>query len=84
MITLIKNVDVYAPERLGGRDVLLVGGKIAAVGEHLEPNVGGAVEIREIEAGGKIARAGFHRFPRPPPGWRRGGGLSGPGRRRRR
>ena len=59
MITVLRNADVYAPERLGVRDVLLVGGKIASVGEHVSMNLGGAVEIREIEAEGKALVPGF-------------------------
>ena len=59
MITILRNAEVYAPERLGVRDVLLVGGKIAAVREHVSLNAGGAVEVREIEAGGKALVPGF-------------------------
>ena len=31
MLTLIKNADVYAPEHLGLKDLLLEGGKIALI-----------------------------------------------------
>lgn len=33
MLTLIQNGEVYAPEPQGRRDVLLLGGRIARVGE---------------------------------------------------
>jgi beta-aspartyl-dipeptidase (metallo-type) len=33
MLTLIENGEVYAPEPQGRRDVLIVGGRIAQVGE---------------------------------------------------
>jgi hypothetical protein len=31
MIKLIKNVDVYAPDHLGKKDVLVAGKKVAAI-----------------------------------------------------
>ena len=33
---LLKQADVYAPEHLGIKDVLVCGGKIEAVGDNLE------------------------------------------------
>ena len=37
---LIKNADVYAPEHLGIKDVLICGAQIEAVGEGLEAAAG--------------------------------------------
>jgi len=37
MITLLRNADVYAPERVGHADILLAGGRIAAIGPDLQP-----------------------------------------------
>ena len=36
MITLIRDVDVFAPEPLGRQDVLFAGGKILAIGSKLD------------------------------------------------
>ena len=36
MLTLLKNVDIHAPEPLGVGDVLLAGGRIASVGPSLD------------------------------------------------
>ncbi len=45
-LTLLRNADVYAPEPLGRRDVLVGGGRVLAVGERLPlPAVPGAVEV---------------------------------------
>lgn len=35
MLTLLRNVDAYAPEPLGTTDILLAGGRIAAIGRDL-------------------------------------------------
>ena len=37
---LFKQADVYAPEYLGVKDVLVCGGKIEAVGDNLEGGTG--------------------------------------------
>ena len=37
MIKLIKNVDVYAPDHLGKKDVLIAGAKVAAIEAGIEP-----------------------------------------------
>ncbi len=36
MIIIIRNADVYTPEHAGKTDVLLIGGKIAAVGDSIK------------------------------------------------
>lgn len=33
---LIRNADLYAPEHVGMRDILIAGGKIIAVEPHLD------------------------------------------------
>ena len=48
---LLKQADVYAPEHLGIKDVLVCGGKIEAVGDNLEGGTGCQV----IDAKGKCA-----------------------------
>ena len=59
MVTLIKNIDVYQPEHIGVRDILLLGGKIAAVGEHLKADFGGALTVTTIDGSGLAATPGF-------------------------
>ena len=51
---LIKNADVYAPEHLGIKDVLICGAQIEAVGEGLEGGSG----CRDHRCRGKKADAG--------------------------
>jgi len=55
---LIKSADLYAPEHLGVRDILICGGKIAAVGTDLtfETN---AVETEVVDAGGDPVVPGY-------------------------
>lgn len=52
---LIKEADVYAPEHLGIRDVLICGGRIEAIGEQLRPMEG----CRVIAADGKRLTPGL-------------------------
>lgn len=59
MVTLIKNAHVYEPEDLGLKDVLVLGDKIAAVGENLRADFGGAVEVNTIDASGMALVPGF-------------------------
>lgn len=37
MLTLIQNADVYAPESLGRKDVLIADQRIAKIADHIEP-----------------------------------------------
>lgn len=59
MITLIKNVDVYKPEYIGKKDILIVGNKIAAIEEDISIELNGLVEFNEVDGSGKIAVPGF-------------------------
>jgi beta-aspartyl-dipeptidase (metallo-type) len=59
MITLIRNAQVYGPERLGSKDVLLVDGKIAAVEDNISIELNGFVDFQEIDAMDKILVPGF-------------------------
>lgn len=47
--TLIRNADLYAPEHVGHRDILVAGGKIIAVDDRLDPNIPG---METIDAAG--------------------------------
>ncbi|MGL4848626.1 MAG: beta-aspartyl-peptidase [Clostridium sp.] len=58
MIKIIKNVEVYAPEYLGKKDVCIVSDKIEGIYENLEvPKEFLTVEV--IEGNGKILVPGF-------------------------
>lgn len=59
MVTIIRNADVYAPEHLGRTDVLLLGGTIAAVGENLKADFGGAVKVTELDGSELILTPGL-------------------------
>lgn len=59
MITIIKNAEVYNPDRAGIKDVLLIGDKIAAIDDHISIDTKGLVEVTEINANGKILVPGF-------------------------
>lgn len=59
MVTIIRNTKVYQPEYAGVKDLLILGGTIAAVGEHLKADFGGSVEVREIDGEGLAAVPGF-------------------------
>ena len=55
MVTLIRNAKVYQPEYAGVRDILVLGGKIAAVGEKLQADFGGSLEVEELDGEGMAA-----------------------------
>lgn len=59
MITIIKNAEVYKPERAGIKDVLLLNGRIAAIDENISIDAKGFAEVTEIDAKGKILVPGF-------------------------
>ena len=59
MVTLIKNAKVYQPEYAGVKDILVLGDRIAAVGENLRADFGGSVEVEELDASGMAAVPGF-------------------------
>ena len=59
MVTIIRNAKVYQPEYAGAKDILVLGDKIAAVGEGLKADFGGCLEVREISAEGMAAVPGF-------------------------
>ncbi|MEW8969640.1 MAG: beta-aspartyl-peptidase [Mesobacillus sp.] len=58
MLTLIKNGDVYAPDYLGKKDILLVDRKIGFIQEEIIVPVG-FVKIQVIDATGKKVVPGF-------------------------
>lgn len=58
MITVIKNINVYAPEKLGKKDIVIVNDKIEGIYENLNvPN--DFINIRIIDGEDKIIFPGF-------------------------
>lgn len=58
MLKLIKNGEVYSPDYLGKKDILITGGKIGYISDNIEvPN--NFVDIEVIDATGKIVVPGF-------------------------
>ena len=58
MITVIKNVNVYAPEKLGIKDIVIVSDKIEGIYDNVNvPN--DFVNISIIDGKGKILFPGF-------------------------
>lgn len=75
LLTLIRNAEVFAPERLGRRDVLIAGARVAAVAGQI-PLRGDPLEV--IDAEGKWLLPGFVDALTHPCG---GGGEGGFGNR---
>jgi beta-aspartyl-dipeptidase (metallo-type) len=59
MLKLIKNVEVYSPNYLGVKDVLIVNDKIGALDDKIEVSFEGAVEVEVIEGRGMLLVPGF-------------------------
>lgn len=59
MIKIIRNANVYAPESLGKKDVLILGNKIAAIEDNITIDVNESVDIVEIDGTGKVLVPGF-------------------------
>ncbi|HDJ23956.1 MAG TPA: beta-aspartyl-peptidase [Candidatus Aminicenantes bacterium] len=58
MFTLIKQADVYAPQPLGIKDILLAGSQIAQISEPGKITLSG-INGQEIDAAGRIVIPGF-------------------------
>jgi len=57
MLAIIRTANVYAPEPLGGQDILIGGGKILCIAPDLA--IKASFDIEEIEAAGCVATPGF-------------------------
>ena len=57
MLKLIKNANVYAPEHIGKKDILITADKIAYIKDCID--IGDAIEIDIIDVNGKIVVPGF-------------------------
>ena len=78
VIKLIKNADVFAPEHLGKRDILICDEKICAVEERLEVSVDGGPAVEVIDVQGAAVGPGYLDGHVHITG---GGGEQGPGSR---
>lgn len=58
MLTIIKNGEVYAPNYLGKKDLLLVGNKIGFIEDQIEKPAG-FVDVKVIDATEKMVVPGF-------------------------
>jgi beta-aspartyl-dipeptidase (metallo-type) len=56
MLKLIKNADLYTPDYLGNKDILIAGNKIAAISDNLDVFTN---EAEVIDMKGKIVLPGF-------------------------
>lgn len=59
MISLIKKAEVYEPEHLGTRDVLLVGDKIGAIEDNISIDLVSEMKVTEIDGKDQILVPGF-------------------------
>jgi len=59
LIKIIKNGNVYAPEPMGEKDILLLDGRIALIADGIEPPFPGRVATEVIDARGKYVFPGF-------------------------
>ena len=57
-ITIIKNANIYAPEKLGIKDLLVCNGKIVMIDDQIDLT---GVKHSMIDAGGLIVTPGFNR-----------------------
>ena len=57
MLYLIKNAHIYAPEDLGVGDVLIGGGKILQMEEHLPAEA--AYKVTVLDGSGKVLMPGL-------------------------
>ena len=58
MLRILRNAEVYAPERLGKRDLLIADRKIAAIAESL-PRLPAGIEHEDIDLGGRRLTPGL-------------------------
>lgn len=53
---LFRNAEIFSPERLGRKDILIVGNKIVAVDEHIDAKLPG---LEEVDLNGAIVTPGL-------------------------
>ncbi len=57
MFTLIRGASVYAPEKMGVKDILIVGGRVARISDRID--LSGDFDLQVILANGKTVIPGF-------------------------
>lgn len=57
MLTLIKNAQIYTPEPIGKKDLLIAADKIAAIADTIEPDF--PIDVEVIDAEGDLLVPGF-------------------------
>lgn len=57
-LTLVKNAELYAPQALGRKHLLIAGGKLVYVGDSV-PELGDELEVDVIDADGMAVLPGF-------------------------
>lgn len=58
MLTLLKNCDVYAPEKLGKKDILIAGGKIQQIADAIDASSLGDI-VNVVDVNNKKVTPGF-------------------------
>jgi len=58
MLTLVKGADVYAPEKLGKKDVLIAGGKIELIAENINVDING-INLEVVDGAGMTVIPGI-------------------------
>ncbi len=58
MIKIIKNTDIYSPEHIGIKDILIAGVRIAAIADQIDPPAN-LPTLEVIDGEGAIAVPGF-------------------------
>lgn len=59
MIKIIRNVNIYNPDPIGIKDLLILNDKIAAIDENINIDLKNYVEVEEIDGKGNILVPGF-------------------------
>lgn len=59
MLKIIKGADIYSPEHLGVKDLLLVDSRIGKIGDNIITPGPGFMEVEVIDGEGKIAVPGY-------------------------
>jgi len=58
LITIIRNGEVYSPEYLGKKDIVIAGGRIETIADHIRVDKA-FLDVKVVDAEGKIVFPGF-------------------------
>jgi beta-aspartyl-dipeptidase (metallo-type) len=59
LLTIIRNAEVYAPEHLGRKDILIVGDRIGCIEDAMGPIALPGAEVEVVDAEGRLAFPGL-------------------------